>query len=55
MESVYEAFDKVTIEESDIAKNKNKVRQNVWDYMEQNDLVEDYPRPCHQKIPHFKV
>ena len=26
----------------------------VWDLMEESDLVKDYPRPCHEKIPNFR-
>ena len=55
MEAVCEALDKIEISDEHIAERKDVIRQGVWDYMEHNDLVEDYPRPCHQKIPHFKV
>ena len=55
METVCEALDGLVIEEANIVQRKDEIRQGVWDYMEQNDLIEDYPRPCHQKIPHFKV
>ena len=48
-------LEKVAFCEDDIAKRKDDIRKQVWDYMEQYDLVEDYPRPCHNKIPHFKV
>ena len=55
MEDVCEALAKITFDKEDIAHRKDEIRQKVWGYMEHNDLVEDYPRPCHQKIPHFKV
>jgi len=32
---------------------KWKVRQKVWDYLEDNDLAE-FPRPVHHRIPNFK-
>ena len=55
MENVCEALANITFDKEDIAHRKDEIRQRVWDYMEDNDLLEDYPRPCHQKIPHFKV
>ena len=57
MESVYEDLAKIHIKENDkgLVKRKDELRKVVWDYMEENDLIEEYPRPCHNKIPHFKV
>jgi len=51
---VCDALAMIAIGEEGVARRKDIVRQNIWDYMEHNNLVEDYPRPCHQKIPHFK-
>ena len=35
-------------------KLKDTLRKRIWDLMEEKDYVKDYPRPCHNKIPHFK-
>ena len=53
--NVCKSLEVVGICEDDILKRKDDIRKQVWDNMEQHDLVEDYPRPCHNKIPHFKV
>lgn len=37
-----------------VAIKKDSIRHKIWDYMEKHDLLEEYPRPCHYKIPHFK-
>lgn len=33
-------------------KSKKEVREAVWAFMEENDLV-TFPRPCHGRIPNF--
>uniref|UniRef100_A0A803TZT7 Methenyltetrahydrofolate synthase domain-containing protein n=1 Tax=Anolis carolinensis TaxID=28377 RepID=A0A803TZT7_ANOCA len=33
--------------------SKADIRQNVWDFMEANNLA-DFPRPVHHRIPNFK-
>ncbi len=33
-------------------KNKQELREAVWEYMENNNLV-TFPRPCHGRIPNF--
>ena len=53
--TVSNALEVAAICKDDIVKRKDDIRKQVWDNMEQHDLVEDYPRPCHNKIPHFKV
>ena len=33
-------------------KNKHEVRETIWKYMEENNLV-SFPRPCYGRIPNF--
>jgi len=42
------------IKRDQVAIRKDLIRHAVWDFMEVNDLLEEYPRPCHFKIPHFQ-
>lgn len=35
-----------------VFKNKQELRQAVWAYMEENNLV-TFPRPCYGRIPNF--
>ena len=37
-----------------VYKSKQDLRQAVWDFMEENNLV-TFPRPCYGKIPTGKV
>ena len=38
---------------TELAKRKADIRNRIWDSLEESNVLKDYPRPCHEKIPNF--
>ncbi|XP_032012151.1 methenyltetrahydrofolate synthase domain-containing protein isoform X2 [Hylobates moloch] len=45
--------DCVTMEPRAVGVSKQDIREQIWDYMESQNLA-DFPRPVHHRIPNFK-
>lgn len=43
---------KTALDSSGVEVSKWSIRKKIWDYLEENDLV-NFPRPCHNRIPNF--